>query len=131
MSGDDWKTYGWNKIPQLAYDNPDVEFHLYGNTKYFGVDMPNVIIHGRVPQEQMNKEIKEMQGALRLTEHDGFSELIAKSLLWGQWPVSIIDYPFTLKPSQISELVNKKEPNLLGREWLLSAVNKFIWNSNI
>ena len=53
-------------------------------------------MHGRVAQEVMNEEIKEMQGALRLTEMDGFSEILAKSILWGQWPVSLIKYSHIL-----------------------------------
>ena len=31
ISGDDFELYGWNKINKLAYENPDIEFHLYGN----------------------------------------------------------------------------------------------------
>ena len=33
VSGDDFKRYGWGKIPVLAKANPNIEFHLYGNTK--------------------------------------------------------------------------------------------------
>lgn len=130
VSGNDFKLYGWDRIPKLAMDNQTTEFHLYGNTEEFGVpsSTKNIILHGRVPQEQMNVEIKEMTGALRLTEFDGFSELIAKSLLWGQWPVSVIEYPHTLKPENIDLLFRAYEPNMKGREWLLSVVNKYPWN---
>ena len=130
VSGDDFKLYGWDKIEKLAFDNSNVEFHLYGNTSKWLCQAPNVIVHGRVPQEQMNEEIKKMQGGLRLTEFDGFSEIIAKSLLWGQWPVSLIEYPGTLKISDIDLLSVAKEPNHTGREWLLSVVNKYPWNEN-
>lgn len=130
VSGDDFKLYGWDKIPKLASLNPAVEFHLYGNTSNpFRARLPNIFFHGRVPKEQMNAEIKEMTGALRLTEFDGFSEIIAKSLLWGQWPVSLIEYPHTLKPENIDMLVVAREPNIKGREWLLEVVNKYPWNT--
>ena len=79
----------------------------------------------------MNEEIQKMQGALRLTEFDGFSEIIAKSLLWGQWPISLIFYPNTLRIESIGALKDLKEPNIKGREWLLSVVNKYPWNINI
>lgn len=133
VSGNDFKLYGWDKIPQLAKDNPNIEFHLYGNLYPFSLvnkaEHPNVIEHGRVSQEQMDKECKQMQACLRLTEFDGFSEIIAKALLWGQYAFSIIDYHSTRPPIQIHMLKILTEPNLKGRDWLLSVVNKFPWNT--
>lgn len=128
VSGDDFKLYGWDNIDGLAKLNPEVEFHLYGNYKEWTSKEKNVIIHGRIPKEQMNSEIKRMQGALRLTEFDGFSEIIAKSLLWGQYPVSIIEYPTTLKPEEIHMLKTRKRPNTMGRAWILKNVNQYPWN---
>lgn len=131
VSGNDFKLYGWDKIPALAKQNPDIEFHCYGNT----VEPPfqlayrtNIILHGRVPKEQMNEEIKSMTGALRLTEFDGFSEILAKSILMGQWPVSLIPYPHMLQPHEIKTLKVKHAPNLEGRDYYLSVFNKYPWN---
>lgn len=131
VSGDDFALYGWDRIPDLAKQNPDVEFHLYGNT----VEPPfqlayrtNIILHGRVPKEQMNEEIKSMTGALRLTEFDGFSEILAKSILMGQWPVSLIPYPHMLQPHEIKTLKYKSEPNIEGREHYLKILNQYPWN---
>jgi hypothetical protein len=131
VSGDDFERYGWYKIPKLAEKNPEIEFHLYGNNSYFGVDMPNVIIHGRVPKEQMNEEIKEMQGALRLIKMEGFSEIIAKSILMGQWPISAIDYRHMIKLKNIKQILDKKLPNKIGRQYYINKINKFPWNTNI
>ena len=108
VSGDDFELYKWNEIMKLADKNQDIDFHLYGNTKPFAylkseTPLKNVFIHGRVSKEQMNKEIKTTQGALRLLPFEGVSEIIAKSLLWGQWPVSLIEYPHTLKPENIGK----------------------------
>lgn len=129
VSGNNFELYGWDKIPLLASRHKNIEFHCYGNT----VEPPftlayrtNLILHGRVSKEEMNKEIMHMQGALRLTTFDGFSEIIAKSLLWGQWPVSHIEYPHTLRATD--HIVLPSEPNKAGREWLLSVVNKYPWN---
>lgn len=132
VSSDDFELYGWNKIPRLAEENPNIEFHLYGNTKVLThfFKIPNVIQHGRVIKEQMNEEIKEMQGALRLTEFDGFSEILAKSVLMGQWPVSLIEYPHILKLHQIRELPDLYAPNKAGREFYQRALNNFPWNKN-
>lgn len=150
VSGNDFKLYGWDKIPALAVANPDIEFHCYGNTietpllYYNPVSVmtdvldemgypatsppPNVFVHGRVPKEQMNEEIKSMTGALRLTEFDGFSEILAKSVLMGQWPVSLIAYPHMLQPHEIKTLKYKNVANLEGREYYLSVLNKYPWN---
>ena len=97
VSGDDFTLYGWDRIDALALKNPDVEFHLYGNTVEWQKTQKNIFVHGRVPSEIMNAEIKDMQGALRLTQFDGFSEIIAKSVLMGQWPISYISYDYMLQ----------------------------------
>ncbi len=133
VSGNNFEQYGWPKIYKLARDYPDIEFHLYGNTVPFLVPetdlFSNIIIHGRIPKEQMNEEIKKMQGALRLNEFDGFSEIIAKSLLWGQWPISIISYPHTFSIEELGKIRLAHEPNFQGRQWLVDNVNKYPWNS--
>ena len=57
--------------------------------------------------------VKSMTGALRLTRFDGFSEILAKSYLWGQQPLSpYIPYPYK------------------NREDLLKVLNKYVWNQN-
>lgn len=129
VSGDDFKTYGWDKIPALAQLYPQIEFHLYGNARplLFGTD--NIIVHGRVSKEQMNREIKEMQGALRLTEFDGFSEILAKSFLMGQYPVSLIKVPHALPVEDIAQILNKTEPNMKARDHYFEYLNKYQWNT--
>lgn len=129
VSGDDFLLYGWQKINILAMKNPGIEFHLYGNTKPWKTQSGNVFVHGRVPKEQMNEEIRHMQGGLRLLEFDGFSEIIAKSVLWGQYPISMIEYPYTLKVSEIWKLKEKKAPNIDGAVYYRIHLNKYPWNS--
>lgn len=113
VSGNDFKRYGWDKINELALKNPDIEYHLYGNTKKWSAP-DNVIVHGRVPKETMNEEIKSMTGCIRLVDLDGFSEIVAKAVLWGQEVISAIDYPF----------LRAKNP----REELLKVLNCYPWN---
>lgn len=114
VSGDDFELYGWHNIPELARSNPTTEYHLYGNTKEWTCDEKNVILHGRISQSEMNEQTKSMTGALRLTKFDGASEILVKSTLWGQKPISPYIYY-----------------NWLGhRERLLSVLNKFPWVSN-
>lgn len=127
-SGDNFTQYKWPEINKMAEENPDIEFHCYGNVRPW-LGPKNMIVHGRVSKEQMNEEIKEMQGAIRLLEHDGFSEVLAKSILWGQWPIATIPYEYIMKPEQIRDILDKEKPNLEGREYYLKTLNNFPWNS--
>lgn len=131
VSGDNFDLYKWNEIEDLAARNPDIEFHLYGNKTPWNSYNKNVIVHGRVSKEQMNAEIKTMQGGIRLLEHDGFSEILAKSILWGQWPISTIPYPHMLRPEQIAQVIDKTEPNTEGRDHYLKVINQYPWNAHI
>lgn len=128
VSGDNFDLYGWTKIHKLAVENPEIEFHLYGNNAPWETSLSNVIVHGRVSKKQMNEEISEMQGAIRLTSFDGFSEILCKSILMGQWPVSVIEYPHMLSLSVIGLIHNCSVPNLRGREHYLRIVNNYPWN---
>lgn len=128
VSGDNFELYGWHKIHKLARENLDIEFHLYGNTiPFLNSYNDNIIVHGRVPKRQMNAEIKKMQGALRLTEFDGFSEILAKSVLWGQHPISpFIKYEHML--TDVKDILKIKSPNLEGRDYYLKTLNQYPWN---
>lgn len=116
VSGNDFKLYGWDKLNEIAKENPNTEYYLYGNT--IGWKAPsNVIVRGRMPKEQMNEEVKTMTGAIRMVEFEGCSEIIVKSILWGQKPISLIDYPF----------LHSENP----RKELLKILNKFPWNTKL
>lgn len=137
VSGDNFDLYGWHTIEQIA-DKCEVDFYLYGNTIPFETKHSNVFIMGRVPKELMNEQIKGMQAGLRLTEFDGFSEILAKSVLMGQHPISYIAYPHIDSYKTIDELIkllnnlkNKGMPNLLGREYYMKNLNNYEWNNKI
>ena len=115
VSGDDFKAYGWDKLDAWAREFPSITFYCYGNRKPWKSKYKNIIVRGRVPQEVMNKEIKDMQIGMRLNEHDGFSEILAKAVLMEHDVVSLIDYPFLD--------MNRKK----ARAWLLKNVNKYPW----
>ena len=126
------KQYGFDVIERIAPKLPDMNFHLYGDSWW--TKEPNIYTHGRVPIEQMNRDMKDMQCGLRLNEYDGFSEITAKSILWGQYPISRIAYH--LIPSYktdeeliklLQELSLKSEPNIKGRDYYLKTINNFPW----
>lgn len=112
VSGNDFKLYGWDKINEIARQNPDTEYYLYGNTTSW-LAPKNVIVRGRMPKEQMNEEIKSMTGCIRMVEFEGCSEILVKSVLWGQKPISLIDYDF----------LHSEDP----KEALLNSLNKYDW----
>ncbi|GAF96503.1 unnamed protein product, partial [marine sediment metagenome] len=56
-SGDNFELYGWYIVEQIA-NQCDVDFHLYGSDNW-KTQHSNVFVHGRVPKEQMNEEIKK------------------------------------------------------------------------
>jgi len=129
VSGNDFNLYEWPVIVKLAFQYPDIEFHLYGNTIAFtqSIGPINFIVHGRVPKEQMNREVREMQGALRLLPFEGFSEILAKSVLWGQWPISAIKYPHMLSVNDLGGLKFRKKSNIAGREHYIKNLNNYPW----
>lgn len=129
------KEYGWGLIEEIAHQC-NVDFYLYGSNSWL-TKHPNVIVRGRVPKGVMNEEVKKMQSGLRLNEGmDGFSEITAKSILWGQYPLvwSKYGYPdidsFSDKKTLIealNRLKDFKEPNP-NRELYLKIINLYPWN---
>lgn len=128
--------YGFGIIEEIASKVPDVTFYLYGDT--WETRHPNVIVRGRIPKEIMNEEIKSMQAGIRLNEFDGCSEVICKSILWGQHPISRIPYngvdSFETKEELIERLKSLSDkilPNTKGRDWFIRNLNKYPWNAKI
>ena len=113
--------YGIGLMTEMAYECPEITFHIYGVNGY---NQTNIIYHGIVPEEQFNEEIKNYQSSLRLNSFDGMSEVISKSILLGQYPISRIRYDyidsFNTKEDLISLLKNLKlykEPNENRNYW--------------
>lgn len=134
VSGDNFAMYGWELVELIA-DKCEVDFHLYGNVWPWVSKHHNVFVHGRIPKEQMNEEVRGMQCGLRTLEFDGFSEILAKSVLWGQHPISYIKYPYVESFSgtddlikKLNSLVEKTVPNTQARDYYMKELNKYPWN---
>lgn len=126
--------YGFQIIEEIA-DKCDVDFYLYGGE--WQSQHKNVIVRGRIPKDEMNEEIRCMQSGLRLNEFDGFSEILAKSILWGQYPISRIPYPFIDSYRNNDELIKMLnelklhvKPNVIAREYYQKNLNNYPWNEN-
>ena len=124
--------YGFGLATRLAEKLPEFTFHLYG-AGYRG-KVGNIIIHGQVPEKDFNEEIKNYHCGLRPNFHDGFSEITAKSILLGQYPISFIPYKNIWNYTTEEELVRKlqeikqiSKPNLDGRKYWIKQLNRFPW----
>lgn len=129
--------YGVHLVESIADQLPDIIFHMYG----FGtigelLDMKpkNIIYHGIVSPEQFNKDIKNYHCGLRPNEHDGFSEITAKCILMGQYPITKIKYQkidnFQTKEELVALLKKLKEikhPNIEGRDFYRKILNQYPW----
>lgn len=127
--------YGFTIVKLLAQKFPDIEFHIYGAK--VGIGMENVIEHGKVPEEQFNREIREYHCGFRPNKHDGCSEIMVKSILMGQYPITRIQYDGVWNYKDAADLIRlfeflkkKKEPNLTVRELWIKKLNNFPWNNN-
>jgi len=83
--------YGFEYVEKIAKKVPGCIFHLYGAK--WKSKLKNIVCHGIVSKDQFNKEIKKYQCGWRPNKRDGFSEILAKSVLMGQHPISRIPYP--------------------------------------
>lgn len=126
------KEYGVIDIYSLAHKFKDYTFHIYGIEQYEEFKAKNIIYHGNVKPEQFNKEIKNYQCGLRLNESDGMSEIMVKSILLGQYPITRLKYPLVDNYETDEELVrlleklkDKKESNTYTRKYYLDKFNKF------
>lgn len=113
--------YGVTRLLRVAKRVPGVMFHIYGVE---GVSANNVVFHGRVPNKTFDEEIRRYQAGLRLNRFDGFGEVLAKSVLLGQYPISTIPY-YGIDTAlgddelvrKLKELRTKREPNPFRKHW--------------
>lgn len=76
--------YGINIVKNIAFKEPNIIFHIYGIK---GINTNNIFYHGIVNEEIMDNEIKDFHCCLRLNKHDGLSQTVIKSILFGHYPI--------------------------------------------
>lgn len=124
--------YGLGIVAAIADKVPEITFHIYGDAIRVPPFHKNIIYHGEVPDEQFNEEIKNYQAGLRLNEFEGFSEVLAKSVLMGQYPISRIKYPHIDYFGDMSTLIKllkalktKTKPNLKAAKYWYEKLNNW------
>ena len=129
--------YGFGFVARLADIVPECVFHLYGSNEWgYAEGKKNIVFHGKVSRETFNAEIQNYQCGLRLNKSDGFSEITAKNVLNGGYPITYLKYPMIDNVETEEELVrllkelkNKKEPNHKARQFYYETLNNFPWNT--
>jgi len=123
--------YGVGIILDIAEQFPDITFHIYGID---GKNKKNIIYHGWIGENKMDREIKNYQGCLRLNEHDGLSQIVIKAGLLGQYIITRQKIDGTWKFKKIRDLSKllkrlkkQKKPNMKFRELVLPSINNFDW----
>lgn len=143
------REYGVDVIEEIADQVPEITFHVFGQDKrpVFIPDkcdlgawklkkLDNIRYHGWVSTEEMEKIAKKCQAGIRLNDFDGCPHVVTKGILWGQYPISKIPYPYVDSYETTEDLVrllkklkNKTKPNLKGREHWLKILTEHPWNT--
>lgn len=128
--------YGFEIVKRVAPQCPMLRFHIYGSMPDWKQYPKNIVLHGRVPKEQFNREIRGMQCGLRLNKTDGFSEITAKAVLMGQYAITYLEYPAIPNFTETRELVqylnslrSMNQPNRMARDYYLKVLNDYPWNT--
>ena len=127
--------YGVDMMYAMARKFPTYTFHIYGIFDWNMEEKPrNVLFHGQIPNEQLNKEIRQYQCGFRGNAHEGLSEVIVKALLMGQYCISLMKFPYTWNyqtEEELEKLMEKlkdtKDWNHEGRKSIKGSLNKFPW----
>ena len=107
------KFYGRNITEKLIKNNPDIYFIILGSDLLN--DYPNVETHDIDYQEDMNKYYQNISLLLRLTEHDGLSNMVLESLAWNKHVVWTYKFPFVHKVNRnlndVQQIINELKNN--------------------
>ncbi|MFZ2152246.1 MAG: hypothetical protein WAV09_04020 [Minisyncoccia bacterium] len=121
--------YGIRAFTNLATRFPECDFHVYGILGY--EDGNNLFFHGKVSHEDFVSEIKNYHCAVRLNKFDGFSEVLARSAILGQYQISSIEYPHMWTAKDFTDLVVSvnvvscaTEPNYAGRDYWIKKLSE-------
>ena len=128
--------YGFPIIERIADKTPEIIYHLFGATWH--TTKKNVIVHGRVPKDDMNHLIRQYQCGLRLNSFDGCSEILVKAVLMGQYAIGKVKHPLIPSFEDDYELIEElkkiseyKNPNRKARDYYKFALNKYPWVTTV
>lgn len=88
--------YGLKYLIFLANKFENINFHLIGSSKMLFTNK-NIINMGYLNDELLNDLFNKITIYIRITLHDGLSQLMLKSLSLGKLVITNTDHPFVLK----------------------------------
>lgn len=126
--------YRADLIRELAVRNPKVKFHIVANAGYEPLRLENVIFHGKLGIDEMNKLYHEISILVRLPEHDGLSMMVIEALAKGKQVLYRYRHPFVYTPEKFEpdsidaefKRILAEEPvvNVQGHEYILEHYNE-------
>ena len=101
--------YGEAMINAVASALPNWKFHIFGNQKTLPIGN-NVIYHGKIPEEEMDRITKNHAVTIRWkhingNHWDGVSQTVIKALLRRQMAITGIKYPFAHYATGIHDII--------------------------
>lgn len=127
--------YGLGLVNRIAPKLPEVVFHIFGEATscpaaWVADKQIRIFYEGTISNKEFNENIKNYHCGLRTNEHDGFSEITAKSALMGQYPVTKIYYPYIDNFRDEEDLIHllkklsqNKKPNKDARIYYRQILN--------
>lgn len=105
------KEYGLSTVQLIAEELPEFTFHVYGipffDSAFTFFFQKNIVFHGKVSEKQFNEEIRYYQAGLRLNKFDGNSDIVMKSVLLGQYPITYLNYDQIDSAKSAEDLIEK------------------------
>lgn len=98
--------YGRKIIKELAMREPDILFHIVANNGMEDLKNDNVIFHGFLNSEEMERLYEEITILVRYPEHDGMSMMVIEALGMGKHVLYKYKHPYveTPKSEEISDI---------------------------
>jgi hypothetical protein len=107
---DNGQIYGEMIFNSLAWRFPEWTFHIFGIEPTVPVYCENVKYYGWIPEDEMDEITRKFGLCLRYNAHDGFPQVVCKSLLREQYVLTQLPYDgLTVEfrtPKQLIEAFN-------------------------
>ena len=118
--------YGGHVIDQLILNNPDTHFIILGDSK--AADQPNCEIHSIDLSIDMQVFYERVSVLIRLTQHDGLSNMVLEALAYGRHVIWTSKFPYcqhtlpNLEEAQKAlDLIKSSKENTGAAGWVKST----------
>ena len=99
--------YNYELAVQLINAFPNLQFHIVANGKAELFPQQNVIVHGFISAEEMNKLFNKISIVVRAPLHDGQSLSITEGQLKGKYVIYNMSWPHTIRAQTAEDFKNE------------------------